>query len=31
MATDVKKMINDYISAWNTHDVNKINFLKIQF
>ena len=24
MATDIKKMTDDYILAWNSHDVNKI-------
>jgi steroid delta-isomerase-like uncharacterized protein len=24
MATDVKKMMDDYVIAWNSHDVNKI-------
>jgi steroid delta-isomerase-like uncharacterized protein len=24
MARDVKKMIDDYILAWNSHDINKI-------
>ena len=24
MATDMEKMMNDYVAAWNAHDVNKI-------
>jgi steroid delta-isomerase-like uncharacterized protein len=24
MATDMEKMMNDYVAAWNAHDMNKI-------
>ena len=24
MTTDAKKMVNEYMAAWNAHDVNKI-------
>ena len=24
MTTDVKKMVNEYMAAWNAHDINKI-------